>query len=129
MILPSEAIADVSGNLILEIPSTMGVMAANVSADFVPPRLQSFLVDLTASANGILQLTFSEPINVSSIDVTQLSLQNSRSAPTANVTFTSGTINMITDTIMQVSLSLNDSNIIKSITNLGHLSRYNFHIS
>ena len=116
--LPSEAIADVSGNLIEEIPSTMAVMATNISTDFVPPRLQSFLMDLTAGSNGIIQLTFSEPINVSSIDVTRLTLQNSRAAPTENITFTGGAITMVTDAVILVSLSRNDSNIIKATTDL-----------
>ena len=90
--LPFGAITDVSGIAIEDIPNTGGVMALNISADFVPPRLESFSLDLTAGENGVLQLTFSEPINVTSINLVALTLQNAAANATASVTLSDGTI-------------------------------------
>ena len=118
MTLPAGAIADVFGNFIETIPSTSAVMATNISADFVPPTLQNFNIDLTAGPNGIIQLTFSEPINVSSIDISTISVQNSASNATASVNLTGGDIVDLTPQIVMLSLSREDSNNIKALTTL-----------
>ena len=119
MTLPDNAIYDVSGNPLLAIPSASAVMAQNISADFVPPELESFLLDLTGGSDGYLLLTFSEGINSTMVDVTQLIIQNGSSGPIESVQLSNDSEAVrITDTILQISLSQTDSNEIKSLTNL-----------
>ena len=109
----------VSNNPLEVIPTTAAVMAENISADFVPPELESFLLDLTAGSDGILLLTFSEAINSSTVDVTQLLLQNESSGASESVQLSNSSEAIrITNTILQVSLSQSDSNKVKALTNL-----------
>ena len=81
-------------------------MAASVIADRTPPSLMSFAVDLN---QGLLNLTFSEPVNTTSLNFTSIMLSGGGAAVTLSV----GTVIQSTGTVVIVMLSRGDLNNIK----------------
>ncbi len=67
-----DAVADMNGNLVAPIPQDEAVVVSSYFPDLTPPQLIRFDLDLS---NETLTLYFSELINASSVDVTQLTLQ------------------------------------------------------
>ena len=72
--LTSLFITDMFGNRIVRIPTTDGEMITEFIPDSTPPAVEYFDLDLNV---GNLTLVFSETVNASSLDVTQITLQNS----------------------------------------------------
>ena len=67
-------IRDAAGNLMIPISNTSGRMADLVTPDIVGPILTNFSLNLD---ENLLILTFDEVVNVQTLDVTQIFLQNS----------------------------------------------------
>ena len=108
------AINDTSGNPV--VPSTLQVSA--FTADSTPPIVQSFALDLNL---GQITFNFSETVNVSSFNLTELTLQSTQSgAPGISVALHGGavltTVNSPTVTIQLLPFDLN---LIKSFPLLG----------
>lgn len=90
--------------------------AVEFVADLVSPQLQGYDLDLTLE---ILTLTFSETVNVDSLDVTQLSLQPVANATKSLHTLTAASFSeSINGTVVMVNISLGDLNRIKQLTSL-----------
>ncbi|KAL5489583.1 hypothetical protein EMCRGX_G018693 [Ephydatia muelleri] len=114
MVLPAGGILDASGIPMSAIPSSNAVQALNITANFIPPSLKSFTLDMTAGA-GTFILTFSQPINSTSFNASKLTIQNDMYAPNASFTLTSvATSGLIRPGVMYLVLSLADSNAIKA---------------
>ena len=118
----SEAlISDVSGN---SVASRMAVPVDSFVADMTSPFTTSFSINITS---GILSMTFSETVNISSFDFSGLTLLN-RSAmnpstgnfqPVSNYTLTGGTLlSQFDDSVVVVALSQRDLDAIIAINNL-----------
>ena len=63
------AVSDMVGNMVEEVNTSHPLAVANYTADTTSPQLRGFSFDLDA---GNLTLTFTETVNVTSLDVTQL---------------------------------------------------------
>ena len=106
---------DVSG---LPIVPVSGFIADLVTPDTTQPKVNDFNVDLH---DGILTLLFSEVVDVATLDVTQITLQNTASATneTMSVTLTGG---LVSSGPSAISVSINftsvDLNQIKRLENL-----------
>ena len=93
---------------------TAGLRASNVTVDRTSPRFSSFSFDLN---NAVLSLTFNEPVNMSTLNVRQLSLHNSRPLTAGYVSYTlnSTVTPSIISTMANFSVSNSDLNIIKRL--------------
>ena len=83
---------DMNGNAIVSVAPESGVEAELVVPDVNAPELLSFRLNLTTE---VLFLTFSEVYNVSSVDVTSITLLSERAsspAPGNHVTLSGGTV-------------------------------------
>ena len=73
------SIQDTSNNRVAPIPSTDALQAADFIDDASGPTLEFFELNLDQRS---LTLSFSETVNVSSLDLTHLTLQNAENNPT-----------------------------------------------
>ena len=71
--IASYAITDTSGNPLITVPPSAALQVSSFNNDTKPPVLNSFSLDLDSRE---LVLTFSETVNVSTLNVTGLSLSN-----------------------------------------------------
>ena len=80
--ITSSGIRDTVGNVFSEVDPDRAVMVREFSRDVTSPELRRFDLDMDS---GNLTLTFTETVNVSSLDVTQLTLVNQRSENRASL--------------------------------------------
>ena len=73
--ITSTAVLDMVGNNVTAIPTDAAMMTAGYTSDMTQPVLLGYDLDMDA---GNLTVTFSETVNVSTLDVTQLTLHNTR---------------------------------------------------
>ena len=107
-------ISDVSNNPSPSATST-ALQVVNLFQDVTPPRLTAFRqFDLNS---GLFVLIFSEPVNVSSTDYTDIQFINAAMSPTINISLTEG---FTTPDHIEIDfhLSRNDLNIIKDTPGL-----------
>ena len=83
----AQLVTDTNRNQIAPVSNSFALQVGTFTEDVLGPHLISFQLDLNT---GLLQLTFSEPIRVSSIDYTAFTLQNTATLPTVNYTLTNG---------------------------------------
>ena len=108
------AVNDMNNNSVVRVP------ARNVlshTADITPPELSSFSVDMDA---GLLTLTFTEALRNMTFYETRITLQSDQisNSTTESITLGNSTYSTVAANILQVSLTLNDSNQIKKLTSL-----------
>ena len=89
----------------------------NFTADSTPPTLLSFDLDLDSN---ILSLTFSETVNASTLDVTEILLQSEQvlGNETSYHMIVEGNYSLYNDPIIQIQLSTFDANEIRRLYNL-----------
>ena len=119
IVLPNDTVLDTSGNPNTVIPSNNALQITSHVADLIHPTLENFDLDLN---EGILTLLFSESVNVTTFDPTQITLQNALSNPTYAFSLTGGQFTLADLTTIQLTLSRNDLNIIKGMTGLASLA-------
>ena len=114
--LSSGSVNDIFNNTLSDL--VISSATGTVQPDTLRPSLESFSLDLSTE---ILALTFSEAIEVSSINFNGLTLQNIRSAvPTSEYTLTSSsTILSSSGTIIEIHLIGTDASAIKADTSIG----------
>ena len=104
------------GNKIIEIPLSAPLTVANYSFDTFRPVLESFDLDMNL---GYLTLNFSENVNVTSLDMTEIELlSNSTDEDTVTFTFTGGDPGLVDSFVVTVEILDVDSNEIKRLTQL-----------
>ena len=111
LVLPGGAINDTYGVPI--DPIVVGVAADMITADFLPPELEEFTLDLTSQ---ILLLTFSDTVLNESINPLDLTLQSRNNTAGSNFTLTGGTHSVIgsSGNVVQFLLDDDDLNAIKA---------------
>ena len=110
-------VQDMNANWNAPVPSSMPIQVSNFTEDFTSPELIAFVFDLDGS--GMLSLTFSEAVNGSSLDVTEVTLLMSPGSVSSVYTLSSASGTNSTDgTIINVNVSLDDLNTIKMIPTL-----------
>jgi hypothetical protein len=112
--LASNAITDVSGN---GIPAVSGFAVRDYAPDVNEPALMFFSVELDLTLDVVL--TFNEVINVSTVDVTKLTLLPSNGPNNAFVV-SSGSASSASpfSRVVRISLSPGDANVVKSLNPL-----------
>ena len=112
------ALTDRNSNRVVPTNTTLAINATRVIQDENIPMLESFSLDLNL---GILYLAFSETVQASSINVTEISLQNEKMF-NINMTIvynlTGGTVASSDGPDITIELSEFDLNEIKLITDL-----------
>ena len=111
-IIPS-FISDFNGNAVAEISANSALQASAFVEDTVNPVLQSFDIDLN---NGYLTLYFSETVDVSTIDLTGITLQQtSMGFQASSHTLTNGRLVTTNDAPVVVAEITNDDlNVLKT---------------
>jgi hypothetical protein len=119
--MTSGAIADMAGNAVVAIATGAALQAAQLVPDTTVPRLLSLDLDLNSGLRGVLRLTFSEVMSLSSFDVTQATLYDDAAGVGASVTLTGGDVRVLEAVyydVISVNLTLFDTTAIKSIDSL-----------
>ncbi len=102
---PPTFATDLSGNAVLSIRNTSAIVATNIEPDVTPPELFSFDLNLN---EGMLFLSFTEPINVSAIDFTGITFLPNRNDP-QRVQLSGG--QAIATSNREVTVLLNDADL------------------
>ena len=113
--LEAGTVQDTSGNPSVEILPSDAMQITNHTVDDTRPSLENFDLDLD---NGVITLVFSESVNITSFDHTQLTLQNERSSPSSTHTLGGGIPTQRLSTTIDVSLLPNDLNRLKALPDL-----------
>ena len=110
--LTSFAIQDMVGNHIVEISEFNAQPVANYTPDINRPMLESFDLDMDT---GLLDLTFSETVNISSLDVTEITLYSHEDNATQQFVFSLESSSSNPDwPYFTLVIGLNDLNTIKA---------------
>ena len=111
-------VSDMFSNPLNTIQSAAALQAGEVSSDFTQPRLLMFDFD---ADSGMITFYFSESINSTSLDPTELTVVASNSSVSSNYTLTaySEITTRESETIVVLTLTAFDLNSIKAITTLG----------
>ena len=112
--LEANSIQDMSNNYILEIPDGNATMVDEFTADFIDPMLLQFDLDMN---EGVVLLTFDEPVNIDTFNFSSLTLINS-SLSGETYTLTGGYPSMRNYTNVNITLTQFDLNNIKALLNL-----------
>ena len=124
----SSLVRDVSGLEVIPVASSGAIGPTSYIPDMTPPMLLSFSLDMDAAE---LSVTFSEPIKVSTIVLSSLTLQDTIMAtPSESYTLTNGSFTEEEETAISVLITLtySDLNMIKRLSDLAS-SMDNTHIS
>ena len=117
------AVKDMNENGIVAISISEAIKASVVTQDQTAPTLESATLYLSTD---ILSLTFSETININTLTVTQITLQNHASLPTEFYTLTGGQKPSGNTHEVNIQLTRTDANSIKANTNLATMSTNTF---
>ena len=120
LFLTMTTVLDQNTNSIVPISSSSAQMAFSLEADIIPPTLVQWCLDLDGTA--FIELTFSETVNVSSLDPALISLQNVPMLPSSEYTLTGGNVTSDDEIVVQVYLTTEDSNAIKRLRDLASSS-------
>lgn len=105
LVISSGAIADTAGN---NFTGPITAQASNVSCETVNPQLTMFHINMSS---GILTLFTTEPLDLATVDVSDLTLQNSSINPTINFTLTGGEVSRHTTQPTGLLVQLNDEDL------------------
>ena len=114
----SLAFSDPAGNEIQPVLSTAAMRAAVFIDDLTGPRLLNYTLNITGET---ILFTFDDPVNVASLNPTEITLQSvpdSSDAESVSYTLTSGTAVNIDNYEVQLNINRVDLNEIKARTNL-----------
>ena len=110
--ITSELVRDMAGNYVQEIRPRNALSVADFDSDSQNPGLQSATLDLD---NGILTLNFDETVNISSLQVTELTLSSNEDQYTLTDSVpVSLTLDPVNPSSLQIQLSSTDLNEIKN---------------
>ena len=109
---------DMADNFVVAVSDTNALNVSFFSDDRTSPTVRNFTLNLNT---GILELTFSETVNLTSFNATGLSLQSSsaRGSGTESVTLgTGGIATRPSETVIRINLTQTDRDAIKAARNL-----------
>ena len=115
--LSSSAVRDMSSNSIVTIPTNDALQVAEFTADMIHPVLREFNLDMDF---GTLELSFTETVEDSSLNISSITLYSSDTNSTDQYTLTPSSLRFsYSDGPMQsVIVSVTDRNAIKQLYNL-----------
>lgn len=103
-------VRDMNGNLLTEITSDAAVQASMYTRDTTPPQLESFSLNLSSEE---LVLTFSETVQVTSLDPTQITIQRLPSGAGRTIPLRGGTTSQGNAAVVMLRLTEDDANDLK----------------
>ena len=110
--LTGSAIRDMVGNAVVEISSSSGLLVSNYTADINRPLLESFDLNMD---EGTLDLTFSETVNITTLDVTEVTLFSHEVNASQSFSFSVESTSDDRDwPYFTIDIGLNDLNTIKA---------------
>jgi hypothetical protein len=112
--IPPEFIMDVSGNAVSEINTTNALIASSFINDGTEPRLLAFDMNMNT---GVLTLYFSETVDISTLDVSGITLQLDSvvTQPSHYFTLTPSTVSLVDDApTVPLLISNDDLNVMKT---------------
>ena len=109
------AIADMNGNRLIEVHEDTALQVDDYARDITDPELVNFMLNLTSN---ILRLSFSETVRSSSLDPTQITIQNTINNVDLSRTLIGGIPSPADTTFIEISLTPDDLNDLKLYTNL-----------
>ena len=109
-------INDMEGTPVVEVPGTSATAATCFHSDTIRPELVSYRLDMNT---GVLHLTFDETMNVSSLNVSSITLQDNVAGVATifhrpNESFS---LSLIDGTVVSIQLTLADITTIKDTNN------------
>ena len=107
-------IEDMNSNLAVPIRLPNGLRVSGFTPDLSNAILMLVELDLS-SGLGVLRLTFDETVNRSTLNISQLMLQNNASDPTITLPLTGGDIPEINSNVIEITLSFEDSSDLKRL--------------
>ena len=113
--IESGTVFDTNSNPSIEILPSNAMQITGHFPDITRPSLETFDLDLD---NGVITLVFSESVNITTFDMTQLTLQNHQNLSTSTFTLGGGIVSQRLSTTVDVSLTTNDLNRIKALPDL-----------
>ena len=114
--LENGTILDMNDNPIDAIPPSAATMALRFVPDTSHPHLVNFDLDMDS---GTLYLTFNETVEASSFNVSEITLQDSKTATSNNTyTITGGVASIEDSTLIELNFSFFDINEIKKVRGL-----------
>ena len=119
IVFTTRLVSDMVGNRVVDISNGQAVQVEVFTADFVRPVLDNFHLDMN---EGLLHLTFSETVNASSTDMTQITLQDGPTNATEysrQLTESSYEVYGTYDTVVSIQLGYSDLNRIKYLPMFG----------
>jgi hypothetical protein len=108
-------VADMSDLAVTEIIVAGAKQASDVVEDLVQPKLVEYSLDMDRL---VLQMSFSEPVNVDVFDVTTLRFSAVRNASGDSVALSGGVLSVANMSVVNISLTVSDSNAIKADSGL-----------
>ena len=113
----ADTILDMANVNMIAITSRQGRVASNYTKDVTSPNITSFTFNVST---GVLSITMSETINTSSVNVREITLQNSADGTGRRRTLTGGVVAPLTPaTTFSITLNVPDLNEIKKFTDFG----------
>ena len=120
LVIEERAVADTKGNLVQPISSTQAQRVSVYTPDMNQPDLQSFRLSMDGAW---LELSFSETIDIYSLDATKITLQSFGNATfgVANYTLTSGTVSFteLPGPVFNITISDTDMNELRRLVGDG----------
>ena len=114
--LMKQTIRDMSDNQVVNVHRVYDRHPKAFFEDLTRPELDKYNLDLN---NGTLTLSFSETVNPDTINITDITLQNNKTNPSAVFTITETSSYVRTSySVVVVNFSLSDLNAIKAFDNL-----------
>ena len=104
------AIVDMNGNQLVEVHEDTAQQVSMYSRDETEPQLENFMLNLTTN---ILRLSFSETVRSSSLDPTQITIQNTVNGNDLTHILTGGISSPADTTYIDLTLTAADLNILK----------------
>ena len=109
------AIVDMNGNRLVEVHEDTALQVDMYTSDITNPELVNFMLNLTTD---VLRLSFSETVRSSSLDPTQITIQNTINNMDLSRVLTGGTASPADTTFIDISLTPDDLNNLKLHPNL-----------
>ena len=113
--LTPDTVLDMNDNPLVEVSDASAEMASNYTADNVPPRLLALDLDNNL---GSLTLTFSEAVNVETLNISNIVLYASQEANTSD------RVEVLTPGLFPDNTDTNSSNGVEVVLRLGYADLY-----
>ena len=113
--ITARAITDMNGNQVYAVAKSNALAARPFVSDVTLPELVEYTLDLNL---GLLKFLFSETVNASSLQVTEIVLRNQSIGSLVTYRLTGGSVVSDDGTLVQVNISTADLNEIKRLSGL-----------